>query len=60
MLLSMAHVTIKVGYAWILLNLASIAFFTILFYAERKYDALRRRRLLKSASLAPVITITTR
>jgi|HubBroStandDraft_2_1064218.scaffolds.fasta_scaffold34463_1 hypothetical protein len=60
MLLSMAHITLKVGYAWILLNLAAIAFFTILFYAEQKYDEFRRRRLHNSAHLAPVITITSR
>jgi hypothetical protein len=56
----MAHITLKVGYAWILLNLAAIAFFTILFYAEQKYDEFRRRRLHNSAHLAPVITITSR
>jgi hypothetical protein len=60
MLLSMAHITLKVGYFWILLNLTAIAFFTFLFYAESQYEAFYRRRLIKSASLAPVVTITTR
>ncbi|MGC2621203.1 MAG: hypothetical protein WA414_19320 [Acidobacteriaceae bacterium] len=60
MLFSMAHITLKVGYFWIVLNLAAIAFFTVLFYAEQKYEACRRRRILKSASLAPVVVISTR
>lgn len=60
MLFSMAHITLKVGYFWIVLNLAAIAFFTILFYAEQKYEAYRRRRLLKSASLAPIVVFPTR
>ena len=60
MLFSMAHITLKVGYFWIVLNLAAIAFFTILFYAEQQYEAYRRRQLLKTRELAPVVSITAR
>ena len=60
MLLSMAHITLKVGYFWILINLGAIAFFTVLFYAECRYEDFRRRRVLKSEGLAPVVIIPTR
>jgi len=42
--LGLIHMTLRIGSAWILLNLAAIGFFAALFFLEQvRYTILRRR-----------------
>jgi hypothetical protein len=57
---SLIHISLEVGYAWMLLNLAILGYVTLHFCAERAWAALQRRRNTDEAGSAPVFFISPR
>jgi hypothetical protein len=53
----LVHISLEVGYAWILLNLAMVVYVATHFITGRVWSAWRRRRIMRSAQPAPVVVI---
>lgn len=52
----MVQISVEVGYAWILLNLALVIYMATHFVTQRALRAWQRRRMVRSAH-APVVVI---
>jgi hypothetical protein len=57
MRLSLVQITLEAGYAWMLLNLAIVLYMATHFLMQRIWRTWRRRRMMQSAQLAPVVVI---
>jgi hypothetical protein len=63
MRVSVVHLSLEVGYAWMLLNLALLVYVTVHFWVQRARFAWRQRRAEHSepsAGPAPVVFISPR
>jgi hypothetical protein len=57
---SLLQISLEVGYAWMLLNLAIVIYMATHFLMQRAWRAWLRRRALRSAGPAPVVVISPR
>jgi hypothetical protein len=60
MRLSLIQISLEVGYAWMLLNLAIVVYVATHFLTERALQTWRKRRTTRPAHSAPVIFISPR
>ena len=60
MSLALVQITLRIGYAWIWFNLASIALLAVLYSFHQFRIAIQKRRLGKTRPLAPVVSIARR
>jgi hypothetical protein len=56
----LVHVSVEVGYAWMLLNLAILVYVTVHFCAERAWCVWRRRRMARATRPSNVVFIAPR
>jgi hypothetical protein len=58
---SLAQISLEVGYAWMLLNLAIVIYLATHFVTQRALRTWqRRRRAIRSSESAPVVVISPR
>jgi hypothetical protein len=57
MRLGLVQISLEVGYAWMLLNLAIVIYTAIHFLTQRFWNSWRRRRAARLAQRAPVVVI---
>jgi hypothetical protein len=56
----LVQISLEVGYAWMLLNLAIVIYMATHFFMQRAWRAWVRRRIMRSAGPAPVVVIPPR
>lgn len=57
---SLIQISLEVGYAWMLLNLAIVIYMATHFAMQRFWRVRRQRRTIRSAQPAPVVVISPR
>jgi hypothetical protein len=57
---SLLQISLEVGYAWMLLNLAMVIYVATHFVTQRAWRAWLRRRAMRSAATASVVVISPR
>jgi hypothetical protein len=60
MSLALVQITLRIGYAWIWFNLASIALLATMYSFHQATVTIQRRRLMKTGHLAAVVCIARR